>query len=139
MFLSWEINIKLVMWYGQFYTKHYINKFLFKYDTVLYKFLKTKTSDRTFMGRDQELKCLGFSLYPLSFFFYSPFKSEWDIQDFSLKLYYAFSLKWLNEILLELNTLKLEKRQYLPLYWLDKCFKGTVVNQALSSLNEGSF
>ena len=28
------------------------------------------------MGRDQELKWLAFSLYPLSFFLYSPFKSK---------------------------------------------------------------
>ena len=28
------------------------------------------------MGRDQELKWLTFSLYPLSFFLYSPYKLE---------------------------------------------------------------
>ena len=37
----------------------------FKFDTVLYQFLETGTSDRTLMGLDQLLKCLGFSLYPL--------------------------------------------------------------------------
>ena len=31
------------------------------------------TSDKTFMGRDQELKWLAFSLYPLLFFLYCPF------------------------------------------------------------------
>ena len=36
-------------------------------DTVLYQFLETGTSDNTFMGLDQLLKCFGFSLYPLSF------------------------------------------------------------------------
>ena len=30
------------------------------------------TSDRTLLGLDQLLKCPGFSIYPLSFFFYSP-------------------------------------------------------------------
>ena len=44
----------------------------YKLDTVLYQFLETGTSDITFMGRDQELKWLAFSLYPLSFFLYSP-------------------------------------------------------------------
>ena len=28
----------------------------YKFDTVFYQFLATGTSDRTFMGRDQELK-----------------------------------------------------------------------------------
>ena len=37
-------------------------------DTVLYQFLETEASNRTFIGLDQLLKCLGFSLYPLSFF-----------------------------------------------------------------------
>ena len=44
-----------------------------KFDPVLYQFLKTGTSDRTFMGLDQILKCLGFSLYPLLFLLNSPF------------------------------------------------------------------
>ena len=30
------------------------------------------TSDRTLLGLDQLLKCPGFSIYPLSFFFYNP-------------------------------------------------------------------
>ena len=42
---------------------------------VLYQFLEIGTSDITFMGRDQELKRLAFSLYPHSFFLYSPFKT----------------------------------------------------------------
>ena len=33
---------------------------------------------------------------------------------------------------------KLENRQILPLYWSDTGFKGTVVNEALSSLYGGS-
>ena len=32
-----------------------------------------------------------------------------------------------------------KKRQYLPNYWLNTCFKGTNVNRELPSLYEGSF
>ena len=39
---------------------------LYKFDTVLYQFLGTGTSDRSFMGRDQELKFLSFTV-PLLF------------------------------------------------------------------------
>ena len=46
-------------------------KFFYKFDTVLYQFFETGTSDRTLIGLQ---KCLGFSLYPLSFFHYTPFK-----------------------------------------------------------------
>ena len=52
------------------YLKHdrdrdiYIYEFSNKFDTVLYQFLETGTSDITFMGLDQELKWLAFSLYP---------------------------------------------------------------------------
>ena len=53
----------------------HIYEFLYKFDTVLYQFLETGTSDITFMGRDQELKLIAFSLYHLSFFLYTPFKS----------------------------------------------------------------
>ena len=49
-------------------------EFSYNFNTVLYQFLETGTLDKTFMGRDQELKLLAFSLYPLSFFLYSPFK-----------------------------------------------------------------
>ncbi len=41
-----------------------IKKFSYKFDTVLYQFLETGTSDITFMGRDQEL-----NWYALWFFF----------------------------------------------------------------------
>ena len=47
-----------------------------KFDTVLYQFLWRGTSDRTLMGLNELLKCLGFSLYPLSFFIYSPFNED---------------------------------------------------------------
>ena len=40
---------------------------------ILYKFLETRTLDRTNIGRDQLLKILGFSIYPLSFSFTVPF------------------------------------------------------------------
>ena len=33
----------------------YVYELSYKFDTVLYPFLETETSDRTFMGRDQEL------------------------------------------------------------------------------------
>ena len=39
----------------------------------LYQFLKTRTSDTTFIGHDSELKWLTFTLYPLSFLLYRPF------------------------------------------------------------------
>ena len=43
------------------------------FDTVLYQFLETGTSDRRLIGIFQNLRFSGFSLYPLSFFLYSPF------------------------------------------------------------------
>ena len=51
---------------------------LYKFDKVVNQFLEIGTSDITFMGRDREreLKWLAFSLYPLSFFLYSPFNLE---------------------------------------------------------------
>ena len=51
----------------------FIHNFSHKFYTVLYQFLETGKSDRTLMGLDQLIKCLGFSLYPVSFFLYSPF------------------------------------------------------------------
>ena len=38
------------------------------------QFLEIETSDIIVMGHDLELMGLAFSLYPLSFFLYSPFK-----------------------------------------------------------------
>ena len=52
MILSREIEIKLC----QNYTKSHIYEFWYNFDTVLYQFLETGTSDRTLMGRDQVLK-----------------------------------------------------------------------------------
>ena len=43
-------------------------EFSFKFDTVLYKFLVTGTSDKCLKCKDQLP-----ILYPLSFFLYSPF------------------------------------------------------------------
>ena len=37
----------------------------------------------------------------------------------------------------KLNTLRVRKRRYLPHFWLDNSFKGTVVNRAFSSLHGG--
>ena len=45
------------------------------------------------MGRDQELKLLAFSLYPLSFFLYCPFKVGVLKVEFALKLKIYRSLK----------------------------------------------
>ena len=46
--------------------------FSYQFDTAFYQFLETGTSDRTLMGLYQLLKCIGFSLYPLSFSLTSP-------------------------------------------------------------------
>ena len=54
--------------------KLFIEKFWYNFGTVLYQFSETRTSDRTLILLDQLLKFLGFSIYPLSFFLYSPFK-----------------------------------------------------------------
>ena len=45
----------------------------YNFDTVLYQFLETGTSDRRLIV--QNLRFSGFSLYPLSFFLYSPFNN----------------------------------------------------------------
>ena len=54
--------------------QNWIYKFLYNFDTVLYQFLVTGTSDRCLIGIVQRLRFSGFILYPLSFFLYSPFK-----------------------------------------------------------------
>ena len=48
-------------------------EFSFKFDTVLYQFLVTGTSDKCLKCIDQLLTLSSFILYPLSFFLYSPF------------------------------------------------------------------
>ena len=63
----------------------YIYEFSKIFVTILYQFLKTGTSDITIMGRDQEVKRLAFSLYPLHFPFIVPL-------NFSLSLYHHLSL-----------------------------------------------
>ena len=52
----------------------YVYDFSYNFDIVLYQFLETGTSDRCLIGTVQNLRFLGFSLYPLSVFHYSPFK-----------------------------------------------------------------
>ena len=42
-----------------------ILEFSYNLVTVLYNFLETGTSDNTIIGRDQLLKVLDFSLYPI--------------------------------------------------------------------------
>ena len=61
----------LVTWYRRIF---YIYTSWYNFDTVLYQFLKTETSDRWLFGIDQLLRFSGFSLYPL-FFLYSPFNT----------------------------------------------------------------
>jgi len=59
----------LVTWYGRIF---YIYTSWYNFYTVLYQFLETETSDRWLFGIVQ---LSGFSLYPLSFFLYSPFNT----------------------------------------------------------------
>ena len=47
---------------------------LSSFDTVLYQFLETRTSDRCLKCIILRLRFSGFILYPLSFLLYSPFK-----------------------------------------------------------------
>ena len=49
---------------------------IFVYTQFYIKFSRQEHQIELFMGRDQLLKCLGFSLYPLSFFLYSLFKLQ---------------------------------------------------------------
>ena len=63
---------------------------MYNFNTVLYQFLE---SDITFMGRDQELKWFAFSLYPLSFFLYSPLKMSKG-QLLVLTFFFGFLLLW---------------------------------------------
>ena len=51
----------------------------YNFDTVLYQFLETRTSDRCLICIVQRLRFSGFSLYPLSFFLYSPFKVTFTV------------------------------------------------------------
>ena len=62
------------IWYYNLNTKLQKYEFSYKFNTVLYQFLVTGTSDRCLKGIFQRLRFSGFSLYPLSFFLYSPFK-----------------------------------------------------------------
>ena len=73
----------------QLFSKFHIFEFSYKFDTVLYQFLEIGASDITFMGRDQELKWLAYSLYPLSFFLYYPFKGSIQ-QIYPLNNYFVY-------------------------------------------------
>ena len=53
----------------------YIYEFSYKFDTLLYQFLETGTSDRCFIYIVQLLRFSGFILYPHSFLLYSPFNN----------------------------------------------------------------
>jgi len=50
----------------------HIYEFCYNFDTFLYKCLETRTSYRTLICLDQLLRFSSFSLYPPSFFLYSP-------------------------------------------------------------------
>ena len=63
----------LVTWYRRIF---YIYTSWYNFDTVLYQFLKTETSDRWLFGIVQLLRFSGFSLYPL-FSFTVPLTPEW--------------------------------------------------------------
>ena len=60
--------------YDLFYTTTFILNCIYM---NLYQFLETGTSDKCLICIVQLLRFSGFSLYPISFFFYSPFK-EWQ-------------------------------------------------------------
>ena len=66
--------------YGLFNTTNFIQNliytFWYNFDTVLYQFLETGTSDIRLMCIVQNLRFSGFILYPLSFFLYSPFNVQ---------------------------------------------------------------
>ena len=70
----------LVLYY-KCYTKLQIYEFSYNFDTVLYQFLETGTSDRCLICIVQLLRFPCFILYPLSFFLYSPFQSLTFIWD----------------------------------------------------------
>ena len=56
----------------ELFSKLHTYEFLYKFDTVLYQFPETGTSDRCLIGIVQRL--MSFILHTLSFFLYSPFK-----------------------------------------------------------------
>ena len=66
--------LNMVCLYYEFYTKSDIYTIWYTFYTVLYQFLETGTSDRCLIYIIINLRFSGFSLYPLSFFLYSPFK-----------------------------------------------------------------
>ena len=70
MSLSREIDIKQC----QSNTKTHIYEFSYIFDTVLYQFLETGTSDRTHIGLDQQQNIWGFRLNSFSFYINSSFQ-----------------------------------------------------------------
>ena len=69
-----------------------IHTFLYSFDTVLYQLLKTGTSDRTLIC----LRFSGFSLYPLSYFLYSPFKFSLALERFHRKTSHNIDIRRFN-------------------------------------------
>ena len=63
--------------YDLFNTRTFIQNCIYmncRMTEFFYQFLETGTSDRCLICDVQRLRFLGFILYPLSFFLYSPFK-----------------------------------------------------------------
>ena len=81
----------------------YIYEFSYNFDTVLYQFLETETSDRCLICIVQRLRFSGFILYPLSFFLSCPIKGTLlvisfvplaSLSDQMVENFYRLLLKW---------------------------------------------
>ena len=74
-----------------------IYKFSYKFDTVIYQFLQTGTSDGTLIGLDQLLKSLGFSLIynPFHFSFTDPLRSASKFCNNIFELFMGLWIKYL--------------------------------------------
>ena len=103
--------------YYNLYTTLHIYESSCKFDTVLYQFLETETSDRCIICIVQRLRFSGFILYSLSFFLYSPFTLV--LIRFKRSQLSSFDF-----------TFKYDKQIFLVTYWKLKIFffffKGTV-------------
>ena len=72
------------LYYGWNASEFLLEILLWKGGIVLYQFLETGTSDRCLICIVQNLRFSGFSLYPLSLFLYSPFKSKYLKAEFDI-------------------------------------------------------
>ena len=94
--------------YYESYTKSYIYTFWYNFDTVLYQFLETRTSDRTLISSQVSTYTplyISFTvplIYPLIYFLYSPFqlfsnynftnKEKLFIDDFHFSMFMCIQL-----------------------------------------------